>query len=114
MTDSKATTMTDTELILQEIAHLRTEMREEMRDMRSDLTDFRTDVGERLSSVETSVHSLEGNGQPGRVGILETSLSAPKTKVSYMWGYAVGAGAVVGLFAGGVLVEVLKRGHSGR
>jgi hypothetical protein len=97
--------MTDTDLIIQAL----NDLRREMRDMRADFNSFSQDCGARLSTVETSVHSLVGNGQPGRVGLLEAAHYALSKKVSWMWGWAAGAGAAVGLFAGGIMVEVFKR-----
>ena len=54
----------------------------EMQLLRADFNTFARVTGERVSSLETDMHDLKGNGQPGRVGLLERSV----TKLSQrMW-----------------------------
>jgi Holliday junction resolvasome RuvABC endonuclease subunit len=47
----------------------------ELRDLRIIVTDSNNKTGERLARLETDVKSLLGNGQPGRIGILEATVA---------------------------------------
>lgn len=55
--------MTDSQLILSEI-----------RDLRRDFTTFSLDITSRIAALEQSNKNLQGNGQPGRVTILESKV----------------------------------------
>ncbi len=46
----------------------------ELRALRTDFNVFARDTGERVSCLETDMHCLMGNGQPGRVSVLERSV----------------------------------------
>jgi hypothetical protein len=64
----------------------------ELRALRSDFTSYARETAERVSALETDVHALIGNGQPGRVALLERSV---ERLVQFRWWAA-------GLAAGGV------------
>ena len=49
-------------------------------------------LGQRLTAVEVEVHTLIGNGQPGRIAKLEAKVS---TLESYLW-RALGAMGAIG------------------
>lgn len=46
----------------------------ELRALRSDYNTHARETGERLASLETSMYSLVGNGQPGRITLLEQAV----------------------------------------
>jgi hypothetical protein len=48
---------------------------DELRALRSDFNAYARDTGERVSSLETDMHALVGNGNPGRVAVLESAVA---------------------------------------
>jgi len=44
---------------------------DELRALRSDFNTYARDTGERVSSLETDMHDLKGNGQPGMRSLQE-------------------------------------------
>lgn len=71
----------------------------ELRDLRSAFNDNARDTGERLARLETSMHTLIGNGQPGRITLLETAVDQLKQFRWWMIGAAAGVSAVVSAVA---------------
>lgn len=67
----------------------------EIREFRRDYTSFAIESGERLASLETQMKSLCGNGQPGRIALLEVSVEDLKEWKWRMVGISAGAGGVV-------------------
>ena len=43
----------------------------ELQQLRRDFSKFAFETGQRVSTLEAEVHGLVGNGQPGRVALLE-------------------------------------------
>ena len=80
---------------------------EELRALRADFNNFARDSGERVSSLETDMHDLKGNGQPGRVGKLESAVLSIKQRMWWAIGATAGASGVIS-----VLVWFVK--ESGR
>lgn len=83
----------------------------EIRDLRKDLTTFSLDSMSRVSALEQSNRALIGNGQPGRVTVLETKVdvlekdrdeAAGAHKRARLW--SAGAGSITA-----TLVEVMFR-----
>jgi hypothetical protein len=70
----------------------------ELRGMRSDLLGH----AERLSAIETLLHSIAGNGQPGRLTTLESKVSRLIEWKYWLMGAAAGLG-----IAGGLIERVL-------
>ena len=60
-------------------------------------TDFQREVLESLTELKTNMHTLIGNGQPGRVGNLEKRMSNVEMLVYKMIGGLVLAGALFGI-----------------
>src|SRR5579859_7701293 len=56
----------------------------------------RQQTGERLASLETSMYSLIGNGQPGRMGSLEQDVRKLQQWRKYLLGYVAGGSVVIG------------------
>ena len=81
------------ELILTELRGFRGEMN----GLKDDFNRFARDVEGRTSSLETDNHSLMGNGNPGRVRILEVAVGKLKNWRWYVVGMAVGGSAVITL-----------------
>jgi hypothetical protein len=48
---------------------------QEVRELRASLDDYRQESVQRLTSLETHLHSIVGNGQPGRLTIVENKVS---------------------------------------
>jgi hypothetical protein len=76
----------------------------ELRGLRGEVNGLRDDVNKtardqegRISSLETDNHSLMGNGNPGRVRVLEIAVGKLKAWRWYVVGMAVGGSAVVTL-----------------
>jgi hypothetical protein len=74
----------DTELILSEL-----------RELRADFNENARKTGERLASLETDMHDLQGNGQPGRVTKAEDAIQAIKQRIWWLLGAAAGVSGVV-------------------
>jgi len=86
--------MPDTSLILNEIRGLRSQL---------------TEHAERLASIEAILHTIAGNGQPGRLGIIERTVERLERTVEKLvaWRYWF-AGAAAGLgLAGEVIGHIL-------
>lgn len=62
---------------------------EELRALRNDYNDHARDTGERLAKLEAQMYSLCGNGQPGRIALIERAVQSLQR---WRW-YIVGAGA---------------------
>lgn len=63
--------------------------------------------GERLARVETQMYSLVGNGQPGRIALLERAVESLSRWRWWVVGAAAGSGAVISVLAW--VVETVKR-----
>ena len=57
--------------------------------------DFQLHVIDALARLETNLKALTGNGQPGRVGKLETDVEALKKARWTVGGIIVGASTVI-------------------
>jgi hypothetical protein len=67
----------------------------ELRELRADFNHNARETGERLASLETSLYSLVGNGQPGRMTLAEEAI---KDLQSWRWrmaGITTGAATVL-------------------
>jgi hypothetical protein len=71
----------------------------ELRALRGDFNTFARDTGERVSVLETDVHSLVGNGRPGRVDRLESAVQRLKQWRWWLVGAAAGGGGVISVLA---------------
>jgi hypothetical protein len=71
----------------------------ELRALRGDFNSFARDTGERVSVLETDVHSLMGNGRPGRVDRLESAVQRLKQWRWWLVGAAAGGGGVISVLA---------------
>ena len=47
----------------------------ELRELRTDFNEFARGMGERLATHDAELHTVLGNGQPGRLSVLETKVS---------------------------------------
>jgi hypothetical protein len=72
---------------------------DELRALRGDFQSFARVTGERISSLETDMHDLKGNGQPGRVGLLERSVTKLSQRMWWAIGAAAGGGGVISMLA---------------
>jgi hypothetical protein len=72
------------------VVHISRNILDELRALRGDFNTFAREHGERVSVLETDVHSLVGNGRPGRVDRLESAVQRLK---QWQW-------RLVGIFAG--------------
>jgi hypothetical protein len=52
------------------------ELRSEIRDIRSDYNEHARVTGERLATIEANLKSIIGNGQKGRLTLLEEAVEA--------------------------------------
>jgi hypothetical protein len=76
---------------------------DELRALRSDFNTYARDTGERVSSLETEMRSIVGNGQPGKLALLETAVDALKQWRWWLIGAAAGGGGVISALAWVVL-----------
>jgi hypothetical protein len=66
----------------------------ELRDLRKECNASAISTGERLASLETSMTSLVGNGQPGRITLLERGVERLQ---QWRWKLVGVAGGVAGV-----------------
>ena len=74
--------------------------------LRADFNTYARETGERVSALETDVHGLVGNGQPGRVALLEKAVDKLSQWRWYVIGTAFGSVSVVSAIA-----WVIAEGH---
>jgi hypothetical protein len=79
----------------------------ELRELRSAFNMTAHDTGERLATLETQMHSLCGNGQPGRISLLESAVNKLSAWRWYLLGAAAGVSGVVSSVAW-VIVQIRK------
>jgi hypothetical protein len=72
---------------------------DELRALRVDFNNFARVTGERISVLETDMHDLKGNGQPGRVGLLERAVSKLSQRMWWAIGATAGASTVISVLA---------------
>lgn len=71
----------------------------EVRSLREDFHAYARESGERISALETDMHALIGNGQPGRVSHLEKAVSQLSQWRWWVLGCTAGCTTVVSLVA---------------
>jgi hypothetical protein len=79
----------------------------ELQLLRADFQTYARETGERVTALETEMHSLAGNGQPGRVSSLETAVSKLSQWRWWVVGAAAGSGGVVSILAW-IITEIHK------
>jgi hypothetical protein len=77
---------------------------QEIRSLRCEFNDHVKDTSERLASLETSMRSLVGNGQPGRITKIEEDLDSLK---GFRY-WTLGAGAVLSALIT-IIIELFKK-----
>lgn len=58
--------------------------------------DFQTDVLVALERLETNMESLVGNGQPGRISLLEEKQDDHASRLDRLWGALILLGFLLG------------------
>jgi hypothetical protein len=71
----------------------------EVQSLRADYNTNARETGERLASLETSMYSLVGNGQPGRITLLERAVQKLQQWRWWVVGAAAGVSGVVSVVA---------------
>lgn len=79
----------------------------ELRELRINFNVHALDVGKRLAILEQQMHDLCGNGQPGRVALLERAVRHLQQWRWWILGLSAGVSGAVGGVAW-MLREVLK------
>jgi hypothetical protein len=79
----------------------------ELQSLRADFNTYARETGERVSALETDIHGLVGNGQPGRVALLETAVAKLSQWRWWLVGAAAGSGGVVSILAW-IITEIHK------
>jgi len=80
---------------------------EELRALRSDYNENARKTGERLAKLEEQMHDLCGNGQPGRIRILELTVERLQAWRWYLIGSSAAASTIV-VGAAWLIAEVVK------
>lgn len=69
----------------------------ELQQLRADYNEHSRKTAERLSALETSMKTLTGNGQPGRITLLEQTVAKLDRWKVWIGGAAAGVSGVVTL-----------------
>lgn len=80
----------------------------ELRELRADHNNHARETGERLSRLESQMYALVGNGQPGRIALLEKAVDGLKQWRWKMAGVAIAASALCVAF-GWLMEYVIAR-----
>ena len=79
----------------------------ELRELRSNYDQHAKATGERLATLEQQMHDLCGNGQPGRIRILELTVERLQAWRWYLIGSSAAASTIV-VGAAWLIAEVVK------
>ena len=71
----------------------------ELRALRTDFNGYARETGERISVIETDMHSLMGNGNPGRITLIERSVDALMKWRWWLVGASAGGVGVISVLA---------------
>lgn len=71
----------------------------ELRSLREDFNSYARETGERIATLETDMHALVGNGQPGRVSDLEQAVRKLSQWRWWVVGCAAGSSGVISVIA---------------
>lgn len=71
----------------------------ELRELRADVNRNSRDTGERLARLETNMTTLVGNGQPGRITLLEQAVTKLQQWRWKLAGVAAAVSCVVSFIA---------------
>jgi hypothetical protein len=71
----------------------------ELRSLREDFNLYARETGERIATLETDMHALVGNGQPGRVSDLEEAVRKLSQWRWWVVGCAAGCCTVISVVA---------------
>ena len=71
----------------------------ELRALRLDFNAYARETGERVSVIETDMHSLMGNGNPGRIALIERSVECLKQWRWWLVGASAGVVGVISMLA---------------
>jgi hypothetical protein len=70
-----------------------------LQSLRADFNTYARDTGERVTALETDLHGLMGNGNPGRVALLERAVESLMRWRWWLVGAAAGSGGVISVLA---------------
>jgi hypothetical protein len=79
----------------------------ELQALRSDFNFTARNFSERVSTLESGMHGLLGNGQPGRVAVMEAAVTALNQWRWWVIGCAAGSSSFVSI-AAWLLLEAKK------
>ena len=68
---------------------------QELQEIRTDLKQFRTDTAERVSALEVKSKDISGNGQPGRMKLVEDAVDSLQRNKYWVMGVAAGVSGVL-------------------
>jgi hypothetical protein len=69
----------------------------EIRELRKDFNKYALDMESRTTTLETEMHSLMGNGNPGRITLLERAVDKLNGFKWWLFGAAAGCSGLMGL-----------------
>lgn len=81
----------------------------ELRELRADYNVHARETGERLAKLETSMYSLVGNGQPGRIALTERTVAKLQAWRWRVVGYSAGVSAAISCVCWSVMAWIFWR-----
>jgi hypothetical protein len=71
----------------------------ELQALRKDFNKYARDMESRTTAIETQMYSLMGNGQPGRIAIIEKAVERLNRWRWWLVGVAAGCSSLIGVIA---------------
>jgi hypothetical protein len=69
----------------------------EIRELKNDFNKYALDMESRTTALETEMHSLMGNGQPGRITTIEKAVEKLNGWKWWLVGVAAGCSSLMGV-----------------
>jgi hypothetical protein len=76
---------------------------------RNNTGDFQTDVMVTLERLETHIESLVGNGQPGRIKLIEDKQEEHSSRLNLLWGGLILLGVLAASSIGAVAFDYFSK-----